>query len=61
MPTYVVTTWETVLGTYTVEAASEQDVRARFEHDGDKLIDWNGVEQVGYMAFDIEVKAISAR
>lgn len=55
MPTFVVTTWETVRGTYKVKALSEAEAREKF---GGLPIDWEGVEQHDYQAFEVEVRSV---
>lgn len=57
MPEYVVTTWETVEGTYVVTADSEEAAAYRV---GGILTapDWEGVEQREYIAFDVDVRKV---
>lgn len=56
MGTYEIHTRETVEGVYRVEAESEDAAKAKFErrHSG-PLIDFTGVEQVEYMAYNVAV------
>lgn len=56
---FIVTTWETVEGLYSVEAADEAAARKKFKPVPGRLIDFNGVEQISYQAFDVEVREVS--
>lgn len=59
LQTFVVTTWETVQGTYEVKAVSEQAARELF--GGRAMIDFDaGVQQLSYDAFDVEVRDVRA-
>ena len=59
MPTFIVTTLESVEGKYRVEAETEEDARSKFgPMAGGSLIRWEGVEQTNYMAFDVAVTVI---
>lgn len=59
MPTFIIKTHEDVEGTYRVEAATEEEARARFDGEG-PLIDWTGVEQIDYMALSLDLRDIAA-
>lgn len=57
---YFVKTLEEVEGTYSVEAASEEDARSAFPgpfSDGPD-IDWDRVVQLEYLAFSCEVNSV---
>lgn len=56
MPLFIVNTTERVEGTYAVQAASEDEARGKF--DGKSLINWDGVTQIEYMAWDVDVYAV---
>ena len=58
-PTFVVSTREYVEGVYSVEAADEAAARKKFKRVPGRLIDFNGVEQVSYTAFEVEVREVS--
>ncbi|MES2532852.1 MAG: hypothetical protein V4636_17560, partial [Pseudomonadota bacterium] len=58
MPEFLVTTWEHVEGLYTVEAADEAAARKKFKAVPGRLIDFNGVEQISYSAFEVEVRKV---
>lgn len=51
MPTFIIKTHEDVEGTYRVEAATEEEARARFDGEG-PLID--------YMALSLDLRDIAA-
>jgi hypothetical protein len=55
MAEFIVTTDEHVTGTYAVEAASEDEARAKF---GDPRIDWETVTQLDYMAYSCVVQKV---
>lgn len=57
--TFIVTTAERVEGRYEVEATSEAEARAKFD-DKRRLIDWTGVEQIDYMAYEVAVESVEA-
>lgn len=53
---FTVKTWETVEGTYDVEAESAEAAQAMF---GDPKIEWSEhVSQRDYMAFSLEVRSV---
>jgi hypothetical protein len=54
---FIVTTEESVRGTYEVEADSETEAASRFAGRG---IDWQGVEQVNYEAYMVELDSLKA-
>ena len=51
---HIVTTRETVEGTYLVSARDEEHAKERIESIMGKDRNWNGIEQLDYMAFDVE-------
>lgn len=55
---FVVVTKERVEGRYAVTAATEQEARAKFARSPGRLINWDGVEQMDYMAYDVEVSEV---
>ena len=56
---FIVETWEEVSGTYEVEASSLEEAKAKFTSgDPSRLIDWTGVEQIDYQAFEVNVNRI---
>lgn len=55
---FVVTTRETVEGTYLVTAESEEAARAKFDRQPGRLIDWAGVDQTDYMAYEVEIDKV---
>lgn len=59
MPTFLVETWEHVDGLYSVEAADEEAARKKFKQVPGRLINWDGVEQISYQAFEVEVRKVS--
>ncbi len=54
---FIVTTEESVRGTYEVEADNETEAAARFEGCG---INWTGVEQISYEAYMVELDSLKA-
>jgi hypothetical protein len=61
MPVYLVTTEETVKGTYVVRVDSKDEAREKFDGHGidGHGIDWEGVEQTSYEAFMIKSTEIA--
>lgn len=54
---FIVTTWETVEGTYLVAARDEEHAKERIEDimgPGERR--WNGIEQISYMAFEVDAR-----
>lgn len=52
---FIVTTRETVEGTYRVRARNEEHAKDRINDIiGMNGRNWNGIEQVEYMAYDVE-------
>lgn len=60
MTKFIVTTWEEVEGCYEVEASNEAEARAKFKPKRGhlRLIDFDGVEQLSYHAFDVNVESV---
>lgn len=58
MAKFIVTTWEQVEGRYEVEAANETEARAKFKPKRGRLFDFDGVEQLSYHAFDVNVESV---
>lgn len=57
MSLFEVRTWETVEGVYLVEADNVNHARAKLDTTPSS-IDWKGVEQIDYQAFEIEVRSV---
>lgn len=58
-PTFLITTHEEVEGFYSVEATDEDAARKKFKPVPGRLINWDGVEQISYMAFDVAIQSVS--
>lgn len=57
---FVVITHESVEGRYLVTAESESAARAKFERTPGRQVDWEGVEQTDYMAYEVEIESVTA-
>lgn len=57
MPDFIVTTWETVEGTYRVSARDAEHAKERIEDIMVNDRNWNGIEQINYMAFEVEARS----
>lgn len=55
----MVVTHESVEGRYLVTAESEEAARAKFDRAPGRQIDWAGVEQTDYMAYEVAVESVS--
>lgn len=61
MPKFIVHTWETVEGTYEVEADDEIHVRTLMEDSLSSSEDtWRRIEQIDYQAFDVDVRSVQS-